>query len=290
MCRTPPSDFPVPTMNSLPGGSARSVNNALEIPRIADWGTKELRIRPAGPPRTRKMPNAPCGRPWRSFIPSNRPRPQKICRSVSASPPALSSSAKRPVRGTSRSWRSAVRPISPRVCKRWPPPADRHRRLNASLGRQRIRTDRSWRTCFERDRGSRSRLAGGACLGGGKLQFDAHRGGSALTPLVGRDEELDLLLRRWSQARDGEGQVVLLSRANPGSAKGTGAKLGVRRQRRLAGMSRWLDGISVHTQNRTFRYRPRTEPEAVGRRRAVTSAFADFCSSGGSPGNWLSLR
>ena len=42
-------------------------------------------------------------------------------------------------------------------------------------------------------------------------RFDAHRGGQALTPLVGRDEELDLLLRRWSQAKDGEGQAVLLS-------------------------------------------------------------------------------
>ena len=41
-------------------------------------------------------------------------------------------------------------------------------------------------------------------------RFDARRGASALTPLVGRDEEVDLLLRRWSQAQDGEGQVVLL--------------------------------------------------------------------------------
>ncbi len=49
-------------------------------------------------------------------------------------------------------------------------------------------------------------------------RFDAHRGGSALTPLVGRDEELDLLLRRWSQAKDGEGQVVLLS-GEPGIGK-----------------------------------------------------------------------
>ncbi len=32
-----------------------------------------------------------------------------------------------------------------------------------------------------------------------------------LTPLVGRDEELDLLLRRWRQAKTGEGRVVLLS-------------------------------------------------------------------------------
>ena len=48
-------------------------------------------------------------------------------------------------------------------------------------------------------------------------RFDASRG-SALTPLVGREEELDLLLRRWSQARDGEGQVVLLS-GEPGIGK-----------------------------------------------------------------------
>jgi hypothetical protein len=57
----------------------------------------------------------------------------------------------------------------------------------------------------------------------------------------------------------------------------------------LAGMSRWLDGISVRIRHRACHYRLRTEPEAVGRRRAVTSAFADFCSSGGSPSNWLSL-
>ena len=42
--------------------------------------------------------------------------------------------------------------------------------------------------------------------------------GSALTPLVGREEELDLLLRRWSQTKDGEGQVVLLS-GEPGIGK-----------------------------------------------------------------------
>ena len=34
---------------------------------------------------------------------------------------------------------------------------------------------------------------------------------SGLTELVGRGEELDLLLRRWSKANAGEGQVVLLS-------------------------------------------------------------------------------
>jgi class 3 adenylate cyclase len=34
---------------------------------------------------------------------------------------------------------------------------------------------------------------------------------SGLTELVGREEELEILLRRWSKAKSGEGQVVLLS-------------------------------------------------------------------------------
>jgi class 3 adenylate cyclase len=41
---------------------------------------------------------------------------------------------------------------------------------------------------------------------------------AGLTPLVGRDEEIALLLRRWQKARDGEGQVVLLS-GEPGIGK-----------------------------------------------------------------------
>ena len=39
-----------------------------------------------------------------------------------------------------------------------------------------------------------------------------------LTPLVGREEEIELLLRRWQRATSGEGQVVLLS-AEPGVGK-----------------------------------------------------------------------
>jgi predicted ATPase len=41
---------------------------------------------------------------------------------------------------------------------------------------------------------------------------------SGLTQLVGRQEELELLLRRWSKATEGEGQVVLLS-GEPGIGK-----------------------------------------------------------------------
>src|SRR5215469_6525443 len=41
---------------------------------------------------------------------------------------------------------------------------------------------------------------------------------SSLTDLVGREEELELLLRRWSRAKIGEGQVVLLA-GEPGIGK-----------------------------------------------------------------------
>ena len=48
-------------------------------------------------------------------------------------------------------------------------------------------------------------------------RFDALHTGT-LTELVGREEELELLLRRWSKAKTGEGQVVLLS-GEPGIGK-----------------------------------------------------------------------
>jgi len=56
-------------------------------------------------------------------------------------------------------------------------------------------------------------------------RFDAlHAGG--LTELVGREEELETLLRRWSKAKTGEGQVVLLSgEAGIGKSRLTAALL-----------------------------------------------------------------
>jgi class 3 adenylate cyclase/predicted ATPase len=48
-------------------------------------------------------------------------------------------------------------------------------------------------------------------------RFEALRG-AALTPLVGREEEIDLLLRRWTRAKAGDGQVVLIS-GEPGIGK-----------------------------------------------------------------------
>ena len=36
-------------------------------------------------------------------------------------------------------------------------------------------------------------------------------GSTGLTPLVGREQEVALLLERWAQVQDGRGQVILLS-------------------------------------------------------------------------------
>jgi class 3 adenylate cyclase/tetratricopeptide (TPR) repeat protein len=52
---------------------------------------------------------------------------------------------------------------------------------------------------------------------GVESRFEAEHG-SSLTPLIGRDEEIELLLRRWRQATQGDGRVVLLT-GEPGIGK-----------------------------------------------------------------------
>ena len=49
-----------------------------------------------------------------------------------------------------------------------------------------------------------------------EMRFEARSGEHI--PMVGRDEELELLLRRWQSAKDGEGQVTLIS-GEPGIGK-----------------------------------------------------------------------
>jgi len=48
-------------------------------------------------------------------------------------------------------------------------------------------------------------------------RFEALRG-ATLSPLLGRDEEIELLLRRWARAKAGDGQVVMIS-GEPGIGK-----------------------------------------------------------------------
>jgi class 3 adenylate cyclase len=53
-------------------------------------------------------------------------------------------------------------------------------------------------------------------VGAAESRFEALH--ATTLPLVGRDEEIDLLLRRWEQAKQGEGRVVLIS-GEPGIGK-----------------------------------------------------------------------
>ena len=71
----------------------------------------------------------------------------------------------------------------------------------------------------QRLKGFAEPLAAWRVAGEGRAEgrFEA-RQTAGLTPLVGREEEIALLLRRWRQASDGEGQVVLLS-GEPGIGK-----------------------------------------------------------------------
>ena len=69
-------------------------------------------------------------------------------------------------------------------------------------------------------------------------RFEALRSG--LTPLVGRDEEIELLIRRWQQAKSGEGRVVLIS-GEPGIGK----------SRLTAALSEHI-GTEPHTRLRYF--------------------------------------
>ena len=77
-------------------------------------------------------------------------------------------------------------------------------------------------------------------------RFDALHA-TGLTELVGREEELELLLRRWSKAKSGEGQVVLLT-GEPGIGK---SRLGAALMERLA--------AEPHTRLRYFCSPQRTD-------------------------------
>ena len=92
-----------------------------------------------------------------------------------------------------------------------------HQPGDAPAARRRCSSSRTSARSVSRASPSRSRPGGSQARAGPKgASRRARRAG--LTPLVGREEELALLLRRWRQAKDGEGQVVLLS-GEPGIGK-----------------------------------------------------------------------
>ena len=71
-----------------------------------------------------------------------------------------------------------------------------------------------------------------------------------LTPLVGREEELGLLRRRWEQAKAGEGQVVLLS-GEPGIGKSRLVQM-LKEQVSAEGATRIEFRCSAYHQNSAF--------------------------------------
>ena len=108
-------------------------------------------------------------------------------------------------------------------------------------------------------------------------RFEALRSGT--TPLIGRDEELGLLFRRWQQAKSGEGRVVLVS-GEPGIGE---SRLTAALSDKIAGEShtrlRWfcspyhqdsaLYPIIVQLERATGIARDDTAEQSVGKLRAI---------------------
>ena len=80
-------------------------------------------------------------------------------------------------------------------------------------------------------------------------RFDALRT-AGLTPLVGREEETELLSRRWESAKRGEGQVVLIS-GEPGIGK---SRIAAALRDRIEGSGIPACAISARLTIRTARY------------------------------------
>src|ERR1700726_944445 len=79
-------------------------------------------------------------------------------------------------------------------------------------------------------------------------RFEALRSGE--TPLVGRDEEIELLVRRWQQAKTGEGRVALIS-GEPGIGK---SRLTAALLEHIGGEPHTRCAISARRTTRTARF------------------------------------
>ena len=107
---------------------------------------------------------------------------------------------------------------------------------------------------------------------------------SGLTELVGREEELELLLRRWSKAKTGEGQVVLLSgEAGHRQVSTDGGVVGTPRFRAAHALALFLFSaahgqrvLSHHQPDGTCRWTCARRHYASEARQARCRARADF--------------
>ena len=149
------------------------------------------------------MPSARRGRRFRSSARSPNSTARTPAPASRSSPPA---SVSKPVR---RWWMrrarfTAMSPTSRRGCRRWPSRARFWSRRGCSARSPGCSSPRSAArhtlkgvpeptTLFRLVRAS----------GGGRRSGQRH-----LTPLVGRDEEMAMLMRRWERARQGDGQLV----------------------------------------------------------------------------------
>ena len=94
---------------------------------------------------------------------------------------------------------------------------------------------------------------------------------SGLTALVGREEELELLLRRWSRAKTGEGQVVLLSgEAGHRQIAAHGRAAGTPRYRAAHALALFLLA-AAHRQRALSDHRPDGTRRRTGARRHPAS-------------------
>jgi hypothetical protein len=107
-------------------------------------------------------------------------------------------------------------------------------------------------------------------------RFEALRSAS-LSPLVGRDAEMELLLRRWERAKEGEGQIVLIS-----------GEAGIGKSRITAALQERLTG-EPHIRLRYF-CSPHNRDSALHPFIAQLEHAADFARDDRAGANWKNSR
>src|SRR3954470_9488499 len=165
----------------------------------------------------KKTPNAPSGRRWRSFISPGRPRTEALAVRIGIATGAVVVGE---TAGVGEQAKLAVG-STPNLAARLQALAAADQIVIAASTRRLIGN------AFDLSDLGKHDLKGMAepvhawrveRVAATESRFDTHHGAIGLTALVGRAGEVDLLLHRWAQAQDGEGQVVLLG-GEPGIGK-----------------------------------------------------------------------